>query len=57
VEIAALACIGPQIDRSTIIALAIDGTMVIPWTTPTGGRVGIPNREVVAPIVARFLGQ
>ena len=57
VEIAALACIGPQIDRSTIIALAIDGTMVIPWTTPTGGRVSIPNREVVAPIVARFLGQ
>jgi hypothetical protein len=31
--------------------------MVIPWTTPTGGRVSIPNREVVAPIVARFLGQ
>jgi polyisoprenyl-teichoic acid--peptidoglycan teichoic acid transferase len=56
-EIAALACIGPQIDRSTIIAQAIDGTMVIPWTTPTGGRVSIPNRDVIAPIVARFLGQ
>jgi len=56
-EIATLACIGPQIDRSTIIALAIDGTMVIPWTTPTGGRVSIPNRDVIAPIVERFLGQ
>ena len=56
-EIAALACVGPQIDRSTVTALAIDGTMVIPWTTPTGGHVSIPNRKVIAPIVERFLGQ
>lgn len=56
-EIAALACLGPQIDRSTITTLAIDGTMVIAWTTPTGGRVSIPNRERIAPIVQKFLGQ
>jgi len=56
-EIAALACIGPQIDRSNIKAQVIDGTMVIPWTTPTGGRVSIPNRDEIAPVVSAFLGQ
>ncbi len=56
-EIAALACLGPQIDRSTITALAIDGAMVIPWTTPTGGRVSIPDRNAITPIVRQFLGQ
>jgi LCP family protein required for cell wall assembly len=56
-EIATLACIGPQIDRSAITSLAIDGTMVIPWTTPSGGRVSIPNREAITPIVEQFLGQ
>ena len=56
-EIAALACLGPQIDRSTVTALAIDGTMVIPWTTPSGGRVSIPNRKAIAPVVQQFLGQ
>lgn len=56
-ELAALACIGPQIDRSQITALAIDETMVLPWTTPSGGRVSIPNREAIAPIVREFLSQ
>jgi len=55
-EIAALACVGPQIDRSAITVHAIDGTMVIPWTTPTGGSVSIPNRDAIAPIVTEFLG-
>jgi anionic cell wall polymer biosynthesis LytR-Cps2A-Psr (LCP) family protein len=55
-EIAALACVGPQIDRSAITSLAIDGTMVIPWTTPSGGRVSIPDREAIAPLVEQFLG-
>jgi LCP family protein required for cell wall assembly len=54
-EIAALACLGPQIDRTAITTLAIDGTMILPWTTPTGGRVSIPNRDVIAPIVDSFL--
>lgn len=54
-EIGALACLGPQIDRSAITTLAIDGTMILPWTTPTGGRVSIPNREVIAPVVDSFL--
>ena len=56
-EIAALACIGTQIDRSTIAAQAIDGTMVIPWTTAGGAQVSIPNRDAIAPIVDRFLGR
>ena len=56
-EIAQLMCLGPQIDRAAIATYAIDGTMVIPWTTPGGGRVSIPNREVIAPLVQGFLGQ
>lgn len=56
-EIAALLCLGPKIDRAAITAHSIDGTMVIPWTTPTGGRVSIPNREVIAPLVQEFLGR
>lgn len=56
-EIAALACIGPQIDRSAISTYAITGTEVIPWTTPTGGRVSIPDRDAIAPMVQSFLGQ
>jgi len=56
-EIASLACIGPQIDRQAIDAYAITGEYVIPWTTPTGGRVSIPNREAIGPLVSGFLGQ
>jgi anionic cell wall polymer biosynthesis LytR-Cps2A-Psr (LCP) family protein len=55
-EIGALACVGPLIDRSAITTHSIDGTMIIPWTTPTGGRVSIPNREKIAPVVDAFLG-
>ncbi len=55
-EMAALACIGPKIERADIRALPIDGTMVIPWTTPGGGRVSIPNRDRIAPLVQEFLG-
>jgi LCP family protein required for cell wall assembly len=54
-EITALACVGPQIDRAAIGMHAIDGTMVLAWTTPTGGRVSIPNRDVIAPMVEEFL--
>ncbi|MBL8055936.1 MAG: LCP family protein [Anaerolineales bacterium] len=56
-EIAALACVGPQIDRSAIGAYAITGEYIIPWTTPTGGRVSIPDRDAIAPLVQAFLGQ
>ena len=38
-EMAALACVGPRIDRAAITALHIDGAMIIPYTTPTGGHV------------------
>jgi LCP family protein required for cell wall assembly len=55
-EIAALACIGPRIDSAAIQALAIDGTMVMPWTTPSGANVSIPSRDRIAPVVQQFLG-
>jgi LCP family protein required for cell wall assembly len=54
-EIAALACIGPRIDRSAILALTIDGNMIVPWTTPGGASVSIPNRDRIAPVVQQFL--
>ncbi len=56
-DMAALACIGPKIERAAITTLAIDGTMVTPWRTFTGGSVVIPNREAMAPTVQAFLGQ
>src|SRR5258708_4185430 len=55
-EIAALACVGPRIDRAAIQALSIDGTMIMPWTTPGGASVSIPNRDLIAPVVRRFMG-
>jgi len=55
-EIAALACVGPRIDRNAIQALSIDGTMILPWTTPGGASVSIPNRDLIAPVVQQFLG-
>src|SRR5205085_6118496 len=54
-EIAALACVGPQIDRSAIQALAIDGTMVWPYVTEAGAQVSIPDLEAIAPVVQAFL--
>jgi LCP family protein required for cell wall assembly len=54
-EIAALACLGPKLDRSAITNLAIDGTMILPYTTSSGGRVGIPNRALIAPLIEAFL--
>jgi len=55
-EIAALACVGPRIDRAAIRAFSIDGTMIEPWTTPGGASVSIPNRDLIAPVVQAFLG-
>jgi anionic cell wall polymer biosynthesis LytR-Cps2A-Psr (LCP) family protein len=56
-EIGALACLGPRIDRAAIQAYSIDGTMIQPWTTPAGGSVSIPNRDLIAPVVQQFLGE
>jgi LCP family protein required for cell wall assembly len=54
-EMAALACVGPSIDREAMTNVAIDGTMILPYTTPSGGRVGVPNRALIAPLVESFL--
>ena len=54
-ELASLACLGPRIERDTIRALPIDGAMVMDWTTASGARVSIPNRDLIAPLVMEFL--
>ncbi len=54
-ELAALACLGPRIDRPSINSYAIDGTMVLDWYTAGGARVSIPNRDLIAPVVQQFL--
>ncbi len=56
-ELASLACIGPQIDRNAIRTYAITADEVLPWTTPAGGRVSIPNRQAIAPLIEGFLGR
>lgn len=56
-ELARLACVARQIDRANIRTYAINGPYIIPWTTPTGGSVIIPNRETLAPLVERFLNR
>jgi anionic cell wall polymer biosynthesis LytR-Cps2A-Psr (LCP) family protein len=54
-ELASLMCLGPKIEQSDIRSLSIDGTMVLDWTTAGGARVSIPNRSLIAPLVAEFL--
>lgn len=54
-ELAALACLGPRIERDAIKSLAVDGTMVLDWYTAGGARVSIPNRDLIAPLVIEFL--
>jgi LCP family protein required for cell wall assembly len=56
-ELAALACLGPQIDRASIQTVPVTANNVIPWTTPTGAQVSIPNRDTLGPLVRTFLGQ
>lgn len=56
-ELARLACVARQIDRANIRAYAINGPYIIPWTTPTGGSVIIPNREALVPVINGFLGK
>ena len=56
-EMAALACLGPQIDRADIHTVALTANNVIPWTTESGAQVSIPNRDTLGPLVQEFLGQ
>jgi LCP family protein required for cell wall assembly len=54
-ELTALLCLAPQIDRSAIESMPIDASLVLPWITPGGGWVSIPNRDLIAPLVQEFL--
>jgi len=56
-EIAMLLCAGPQIPRESIGTYAVDGNYVIPWTSPGGGSVSLPNRETIGPLIDGFLGR
>lgn len=56
-EILALAKQWTSIPREAIHTYRIDETMVQSWVTPQGGQVLLPNRDLIAQVVAQFLGQ
>jgi polyisoprenyl-teichoic acid--peptidoglycan teichoic acid transferase len=56
-EMLSLAKKWSQIPRENIQAYRIDETMIQPYVTPQGGQVLLPDREKIAEVVARFLGQ
>ncbi len=55
-ELLTLARKWAAIPRENIHTYRIDETMVQPWVTPDGGQVLLPNRELIAGVVAQFLG-
>jgi anionic cell wall polymer biosynthesis LytR-Cps2A-Psr (LCP) family protein len=56
-EILSLAKKWGQIPRENIHSYRIDETMVQPYVTPEGGQVLLPDRDKIAEVVAKFLGQ
>ena len=56
-EILALAKQWSQIPRENIHNYSIDETMIQPYVTPQGGQVLLPDRDKIAGVVAKFLGQ
>lgn len=56
-EILTLAKKWAGIPRENIHTYRIDETMITPYVTPDGGQVLLPNRELIAEVVAKFLGQ
>jgi anionic cell wall polymer biosynthesis LytR-Cps2A-Psr (LCP) family protein len=56
-EILSLAKKWGQIPRENIHNYRIDETMIQPYVTPQGGQVLLPDRDKIAGVVARFLGQ
>lgn len=56
-EILTLAKKWASIPRENIHTYRIDETMITPYVTPDGGQVLLPNRELIAGVVAKFLGQ
>ena len=55
-EILALAKKWSQIPRESIQNYRIDETMIQPYVTPQGGQVLLPERDKIAEVVAKFLG-
>jgi len=56
-EILSLARKWRQIPRESIRNYRIDETMIQPYVTPQGGQVLLPDRDKIAEVVAKFLGQ
>lgn len=56
-EIVSIARVWNDIPRENIRTYRIDESMTQFWTTPSGASVLIPNRDLIAPVVAVFLGQ
>ena len=56
-EILSLARKWSQIPRESIHNYRIDETMIQPYVTPQGGQVLLPDRDKIAEVVAKFLGQ
>ena len=56
-EILSLAKKWGQIPRENIHNYRIDETMIQPYLTPEGGQVLLPDRDKIAEVVAKFLGQ
>ena len=56
-EILSLARKWSQIPRENIHNYRIDETMIRPYVTPQGGQVLLPDRDKIAEVVAKFLGQ
>jgi len=56
-EILSLAKKWSQIPRENIHSYRIDETMIQPYVTPQGGQVLLPDRDKIAEVVAKFLGQ
>ena len=55
-EIIALARIAREIPRENIHNYVIDESYTVPWRTPQGAEVLIPNREKIAKLIEQIFG-
>lgn len=55
-ELAALACVGPRIDRDSIETYAVDRNMLRPEPADDGTTVWLPNDEALVRLAESFMG-
>jgi len=56
IDVARLAEVAFRLDAQNVRTYSIGYQAVIPWTTPKGGNVFLPNWEEIEPLVAEALG-